>query len=557
MTSSKHGALDQIHTQIQWNRLLSVVEEQAQTLVRTAFSTSAREAGDISAGVYDTKGRMLAQAVTGTPGHVNAMAASVGFFLQKYPISKMQEGEAYITNDPWKGTGHLNDFTVVTPTFKNGQAVGLFACTSHVVDVGGRGFGPDGRQVYEEGINIPILPLVSQGRMDEKILDIVRANVRNPIEVVGDLYSLVACNEVGSNRLVDMMREFELESIDPLGQHIIDSSRKSMAEQISELPNGTYHNEMRIDGYEKEIDLVAALTVTDDTVSVDFTGTSGVSSYGINVPLTYTQAYASFGVRCVVGGDIPNNAGSLAAVKISAPEGSILNAPPPSAVTARHVIGQMLPDVIMGCLNQIIPDRVSAEGTSCLWNPVLLGGHGLTEEDYGDGQPFAMNTFHSGGTGARPSKDGLSATAFPSGVRNTPVEVNETIAPLIFWKKEYRTDSGGAGTYRGGLGQVMEISHSEGRPFAINSMFDRVIYPPRGRNGGKNGETGKLELASGKVMKGKGRQTIPTGDRLIVSMPGGGGLGDPAKRDPEALAIDVRDGFVSAEKASEDYGRKS
>ena len=153
------SAIDQIHMQIQWNRLLSVVEEQAQVLVRTAFSTSAREAGDISAGVFDVQGGMLAQAVTGTPGHVNAMAASVGSFLEVYPIEVMEVGDIYVTNDPWKGTGHLNDFTVVTPTFLDGKIVALFACTTHVVDVGGRGFGPDGRQVYEEGLCIPIMPM--------------------------------------------------------------------------------------------------------------------------------------------------------------------------------------------------------------------------------------------------------------------------------------------------------------------------------------------------------------------------------------------------------------
>jgi N-methylhydantoinase B len=552
--SSNRSALDQIHIQIQWNRLLSVVEEQAQVLVRTAFSTSAREAGDISAGVFDVEGRMLAQAVTGTPGHVNAMAASVGFFLEVYPIDTMKDGDVYITNDPWKGTGHLNDITVVTPTFLDGKPVGLFACTSHVVDIGGRGFGPDGRQVYEEGINVPIMPLAREGVVDRGLLHLIKVNVRNPIEVEGDIYSLMACNEVGGRRLVEMMREFAMTDLDDLGRHIIESSRAGMLAEIGKLPKGTYRNAMRIDGFENEVDLVGALTVSDDGIDVDFTGTSGTSRYGINVPLTYTQAYASFGVRCVIGGSIPNNAGSLGVIRVSAPEGSILNAPPPCAVAARHVIGQMLPDVMLGCLNQIIPDRVPAEGTSCLWNPVLLGGRGIVDGDYGDSRPFAMNTFHTGGTGARPGKDGMDATSFPSGVRNTPVEVNETIAPLIFWKKEYRADSGGPGTYRGGTGQVMEIAHADGSPFAISSMFDRVIHPPRGRNGGANGATGKIYLKSGTVLQGKGRQTIPAGDGLVLEMPGGGGLGDPAKRDAASVTIDVRDGFVSAEAAREAYG---
>ena len=549
----KEHAIDQIHMQIQWNRLLSVVEEQAQVLVRTAFSTAAREAGDISAEVFDVGGRMLAQAVTGTPGHVNAMAASVGSFLKVYSIETMEEGDVYVTNDPWKGTGHLNDFTVVSPTFHNGRIIALFACTSHVVDVGGRGFGPDGRQVYEEGLNIPIMPLAKKGEFSESVLQILRANVRNPVEVEGDLYSLASCNDVGGRRLVAMMREFKLENLEELGCHIIGASRDGMLSEIKDLPHGVYKNAMRIDGYEKELDLVCAMTISDNGIDLDFEGTSTKSNFGINVPVTYTEAYATFGVRCVIGSRVPNNAGSLEPIRIHAPVGCILNAPHPAAVTARHVIGQMLPDVVLGCLHHIIPDRIPAEGTSCLWNPVLLGGHGLTDEDYGDATPFAMNTFHSGGTGARPGKDGLDATAFPSGVRNTPVEVNETIAPLIFWKKEYRIDSGGAGAHRGGVGQVMEVSHAQGAPFAINTMFDRVIHPPRGRNGGNNGMTGRLYLKSGTELKGKGRQSIPKGERIVMEMPGGGGLGDPKARDRKAILNDVQNGLVSVEQAQSVY----
>lgn len=552
---SSNSALSQIHTQIMWNRLIAVVEEQAQTLIRTAFSTSAREAGDLSAGVFDPEGRMLAQAVTGTPGHINAMAASVGFFLDRFPAETMKPGDVYITNDPWMGTGHLHDFTVVTPTFHKDRLVALFASTTHVVDVGGIGFGADGRQVFDEGIYLPIIPLANEGKMNEIVLEIVRANVREPIQVEGDLYSLTACNEIGCRRLVEMMNEFDLDDVAALGRHVIEHSHSAMLDEIGKLPRGTWHNSMRIDGYDKEVDLVAALTIADDGIHVDFDGTSPVSNYGINVPLTYTQAYASFGVRCIVGPAVPNNAGSLSAVQVTAPKGSILNAPHPCAVAARHVIGQMLPDVVMGCLHQALGDEVPAEGTSCLWNPIVMGGHGLVPDaDFGDATPFAVNLFHTGGAGARPTKDGLSATAFPSGVRNTPVEINESIAPIVVWSKEYRTDSGGPGQHRGGTGQVMQISSAENAPFAISAMFDRVHNPPRGRSGGKNGQTGSVSLKSGKVLRAKGVQSIPVGDRLVLQMPGGGGFGDPMQRDPAMVALDVRDGLVSTEAARADYG---
>ena len=548
-----NSPLAQIHNQLMWNRLIAVVEEQAQTLIRTAFSNTVREAGDLSAGVFDLNGRMLAQALTGTPGHVNAMAASVGFFLEKFPASSMQEGDVYITNDPWMGTGHLHDFTVVTPTFKNGRLVALFASTSHVVDVGGLGFGPDGRQVYEEGIYIPLMRLATRGVMNESLLEIVRANVREPVQVEGDFYSLAACNETGGQRLVEMMEEFDLDDVRALGDFVIASSRDSMLEEIRKLPAGTYRNSMRVDGYEEPVDLVAAMTISETGIDIDFTGTSPISTYGINVPVTYTQAYASFGARCVVGGSIPNNAGSLEPVRVSAPPGSILNAPHPCAVAARHAIGQMLPDVVLGCLEQAVDGRVPAEGTSCLWNPVLYAGHGISGK-FVDATPFTVTLFHNGGTGARPNSDGLSATAFPSGVRNTPVEINEAISPIIVWRKEYRTDSGGAGEHRGGTGQVMEISNGEGASFAMSSMFDRVTYPARGRSGGASGLNGRVRLASGTELRAKGRQQVPGGDRLIMEMPGGGGFGNPLARDPERVRDDVVNELVSREAAQRDYG---
>jgi N-methylhydantoinase B len=349
------------------------------------------------------------------------------------------------------------------------------------------------------------------------------------------------------------MAEFDLDDVRALGDFVINSSRDSMLEEIRKLPAGTYHNSMRIDGYEEPVDLVAALTISDSGIDIDFTGTSPVSIYGINVPLTYTQAYASFGARCVVGGSIPNNAGSLAPVRVSAPPGSILNAPHPCAVAARHAIGQMLPDVVLGCLEQAVHGRVPAEGTSCLWNPVLYAGHGISGK-FSNATPFTVTLFHNGGTGARPESDGLSATAFPSGVRNTPVEINEAIAPIVVWRKEYRTDSGGAGRHRGGTGQVMEISNGEGASFAMSSMFDRVTYPARGRSGGANGMNGRVRLGSGTELRAKGRQQVPGGDRLIMEMPGGGGYGNPLERDPQRVRDDVLNELVSREAAERDYG---
>ena len=530
-----------LSNQVLWDRMLAVVEEQAQALIRTAFSTSVREAGDLSAGIFDIQGRMLAQAVTGTPGHVNAMAASVGFFLEKYPAAEMAEGDVYLTNDPWLGTGHLFDFTVVTPAFRDGRPVALFASTVHVVDIGGRGFGPDAGQVYEEGLCIPIMKMFDRGTPCDPVFEIVRANVREPTQVVGDLYSLAVCNDVGVKRLGEMMTDFGLSDLDAIADHVIEHSNQAMRRAIAALPQGAYDYRMTVDGYDRPLTLQARLTVGNSGISVDFSGTSDMSPFGINVPLTYTQAYASFGVRCVVGPDVPNNAGSLAAITVTAPDGCILNAPRPAAVNIRHVTGQMLPDVVLGCLDQAKPGCAPAEGSSSLWNPMLSGGHGVVgDAGGGDAPAFAVTIFHSGGAGAAPWRDGLSATAYPSGVRCTPVEITETIAPILFRRKEYRPGSGGDGRFRGGLGQVMEIEHGDGAPFAVFALFDRIDHPARGRAGGADGAAGYLGLASGAVLKGKGKQIVPAGDRLIMLMPGGGGYGPPAERDPTARAGDVR-----------------
>src|SRR5688572_12375847 len=360
-------ALVQIQMQVMWNRLVSVVEEQAQTLVRTAFGAATREAGDLSAGVFLPDGRMVAQAVTGTPGHVNSMAESVKYFLQEYPVATMCPGDVFIANDPWKTTGHLNDLTMVTPVFRGKHMVAMFASTVHVVDIGGLGLSADGTQVYHEGLFIPIVRLVSRGRMDENVLKLIRANVREPVQVEGDIYSLIACNEVGGRRLLAMMDEFAIADIERVAEHIISRSHAAMLATVREWPEGTWSYTMTTDGYDAPITLKAALTVSKSGIDIDFTGTSGVVTNGINVPKSYTDAYTSFGVRCVIGPHIPNNAGSLSVVRVKAPEGCILNAPYPLAVSARSIVGQMLPDIVFGCLGQARPDKAPTENSSALW----------------------------------------------------------------------------------------------------------------------------------------------------------------------------------------------
>ncbi len=544
--------LSDIDKQILWNRLIAIVEEQAQTLMRTAFNPIVRESGDLSAGIFDLEGRMIAQAVTGTPGHINTMAESVAHFLKHFTLEEMHPEDIYLTNDPWKAAGHLNDFMLVRPCFHQGQLIGFTSCTSHLADIGGLGFGPDGSDVLDEGLYVPIFKLVDAGKLDQTFMTILKANSRVPIEVEGDIFALIACVECGSRRLSECMGDFLITDIVDISRYIIDTSRRSTQEQIRLLKDGVYHYEMRVDGYDKALDLVASLTICDGQINVDFTGTSGLSKYGINCPLNYASAYTCFALKCAIAPEVPNNQGSIEPMVIWAPEDSILNAPYPVPVAMRHVVGQLLPDVMFGCLHQVIPEKVPAEGTCCLWDLPLRGGYSV---DSGLGSTkFATELVHNGGTGARPIKDGLSATSFPSGVMGSLVEITESVSPLIIWRRELRKNSGGAGKYRGGLGQILELSSSENAPVSLFAAVDRINHPARGREQGLAGTCGELSLSNGTKFNPKGEQTIPAGERLIVLTPGGGGHGNPLDRAPSDVVADVMAGLVDREHAEQYYG---
>ena len=531
-----------IRLQVMWNRLIAVVEEQATTLIRTAFSASVREAGDLSAGVYDACGRMLAQAVTGTPGHVNTMAEAVGNFLRAIPPDGMAPGDVFLTNDPWLGTGHLHDITVVTPSFRGGRLIGFFACTAHVVDVGGRGFGADGRSVFEEGLQIPIMRFADRGEVNADLIRLVRANVREPEQVVGDLHSLAACNEVGHRRLTEMLDESGTDDLEELAGFVFERTRAAMLERLAALPRGTWPSELVTDGYDEPVRLRAAVTLAADGVRVDFAGSGPVSPWGINVPLIYTKAYACYALKCVVAPDIPNNWASLDLFAASSPE-NILNAARPAPVSLRHVIGHMVPDLILGALAKALPGRIPAEGAGALWNI-----HISARPTGPEGRRAEILMFNSGGTGARPTLDGLSATAFPSGVMTMPVEATEQAGPVVIWRKELRPGSGGAGTRRGGLGQVIEIAAAPGHALRFSAMFDRVAHPARGRDGGGDGAPGAVTLDDGTPLPPKGWQALPPGRRLVLALPGGGGFGDPAGRDPDDRARDLRRGYVDGDE---------
>ena len=545
--------------QIMWTRLTAVVEEQAKSLIRTAFSATVSEAGDLSAGIFDIQGRMIAQAVTGTPGHVNSMAEAVKHFIATFPVETMRDGDHFITNDPWLSSGHLHDITVVTPTFHQGKIVALFACCCHQVDIGGLGHGPDGKSIYEEGLFIPIMYLARQGELNQDLLGLIAANVRQPYQVEGDIMSYMASNEAGGRHLVQMLTEFPDIPLADLSSFILARSKQAVIRQIKDLPNGIYKSSITVDGYDQPVTLKAAITIEDERIIVDFDGSASASKFGINLVMNYTLAYSAYGVRAAIAGDIPNNAGSLEPIVVLAPEGSILNVQKPAPVCARHIIGQFLPDLVLGCLDQVPGVSVPAEGSSALWGVQMRGGPEVAEavdaaSNRTPPEPFDLLFFNSGGTGARANLDGLSATGFPSGVRALPVEAVENNAPIVIWKKELRPGSGGAGKWRGGLGQTVEVGTVDQSDFAVFAMFDRVDNPARGRANGLQGAAGSVSTRNGKPLRSKGKQIIAGDDRLIIEIPGGGGTGSPFERELARIDDDLVAGIIDRKEASDLYG---
>ncbi|CUH45361.1 hydantoinase B/oxoprolinase family protein [Ruegeria atlantica] len=540
--------------QVMWNRLISVVEEQAQALVRTAFSTSVREAGDLSAGVYDTHGNMLAQAVTGTPGHVNAMADAVAHFIRRIGRENMFEGDVYITNDPWEGTGHLHDITMVTPSFHKGALVGYFACTAHIVDIGGRGFGADAQSVYEEGLYIPIMKFADRGEVDDTLVRIIRGNVREPDQLIGDIYALATCNEIGHRRLIEMMEEFTLDQLNSVADFILENSRLATIEAIAALPQTSAVGEMTMDGFDVPITLRVKISVEGNRIVTDFTGTSGLDKKGINCPLVYTKAYACYALKVAIAPEIPNNAASLAPFEITAPENSIVNALHPAPVALRHIVGHFVPDAVYDAFDKIVPGLAPAEGAGCLCNFQVSLRPRSDAPAPADARRSEVLTFNSGGSGARPEHDGLNATAFPSGVMTMPIEATEHAGPVIIWRKELRLDSGGAGKTRGGLGQYMVVGAQEGHEFDIQAMFDRSQHPARGRRGGHNGAPTTIAQDDGSAMRVKGKQFVPHGRKVVMAFPGGAGYGDPAERPKELVKRDLARGYISTDTAQRDYG---
>lgn len=541
------AAIDPVTLEILWSRLVTVTNEQATALQRTSFTPIVRESGDLSAAVFDAKGRMLAQAVTGTPGHINSLATGMKHFLDAFPPPTLAPGDILITNDPWKTSGQLNDLSVVTPVFRNDRLVGFFGNCCHAMDIGGRGLSADASEVFEEGLYVPMMKLYKAGEPNEDLFAILAGNVRAPFEVLGDVHAQVAGNQVGVDRLLEYLDDFDLPDLDGLSEEICARSERALRGAIAELPDGDYRKVIHTDGIDQPVRIECCVSIRGDEVHVDYSGSSDQIDRGMNVVLNYTAAYTSYALKCAISPEVPHNDGSLRPVVTTAPEGSILNPRPPAAVAARHIVGHFLPHAIFGALAPIIPNRVLAEGAGNIWLTTVRG--------VGTDR-FITVFFAAGGTGARPTKDGLSTTSFPSGIATAPVEVIETTSPLFIRRKELRRDSGGAGRYRGGLGQAIEVEVRTDEPYIVSSLADRMRFVAEGYFGGGPGGSGGFKTSLGTRPNPKISSRLPAGTGFTLELPGGGGFYDPLTRDPKAVADDVAEGYVSMASAWRNYGVK-
>ncbi|MER6664033.1 hydantoinase B/oxoprolinase family protein [Amycolatopsis japonica] len=536
-------SVDPILVGLLGNRLHSILAEQQNALVNTAFSSVVRESLDLACAVFDSRGEMIGQSVGGTPGHINAMATGMHHFVAAYPPGTLAPGDVLLTNDPWQTAGQINDITVATPVFLRGRLVAWFASCCHAPDIGGRLVSAEAHEVFEEGLRLPIMKFLRAGEVNADLELLIRANVRTPEETIGDLYAQVTGNEVGAASLVRLLEEFGLDSLDDVAAEIMNRSERALRDALAKLPDGTYTSELATDGFDdEEVVLKVAVTIDGEDIHLDFAGSSPQSRRGINVVLNYTRAYASFAVKAAISPAVPHNAGSFRPVHVTAPEGSVLNCTPPAPVASRHLIGHFLPSLLMTAL----PGNALAHSADALWMTIWRGADA-------EGREFMLNVFQTGGIGARSTKDGLNTTGFPSGLRSTPTEVIETMAPLIQRERVLRMDSGGAGKWRGGLGQCTTVAARGEISWSVNGNVDRVRRPASGVDSGHDGAAGRFELTRG-ALPSKSRVNLRPDDVVNVDLPGGGGYGDPFERDPDAVLADVVDGYISVEAARELYG---
>ena len=546
------SAIDPVSLEILWSRFIAVADEAATTLVRTSFSPTVRESNDYACVLFDAAGHAIAENTIGIPSFNMTLSRTLAHFLQMRPLKSWRPGDVGITNDPWLATGHLPDVTVVAPIFIGERLVAWSGSVAHMVDIGGIPWSADGRQVFEEGLRIPPMMLFREGKPNEDLLQLIRANNRLPDQVIGDLMAMVSAGRIGEARLVELMSEVGVEDLTEISAEIRSRAERSMRAAIKAVPDGTYRSALDMDGAPDEpIHLEVTVTVAGDEMTVDYAGPSPQVLGALNTVMNYTEAYSCYPLKCLLDPATPRNDGSYKPIRVKAPEGSILNPRFPAAVNARQLVGHVLSGMLFDALSTAIPQRIIGESGSAPTLRCVVSGIAAS------GLPFSSILFLNGGMGARPDIDGLATTCFPSTVMAGAMEAVEAVSPLRIWRKEFAVDSGGAGRFRGGLGQELEVEVLSATSAIVSLFVERTRNPARGVVGGKQGGGSRVEI-NGKCdgFPLKGRSRIAAGDRIFVRYSGGGGYGDPRERDRDAVRADVEAGIVSAQAARDVYGAK-
>ncbi len=535
----KGARFDAVTMQILWTRLISIVNEASAALVRTSFSALVREAYDFSVIITDERGQGVVQPPASIPAFIGTLPSTVRHILAEFPAEVIRQGDIFITNDPWKGTGHLADVSVAKPIFVKGVLVGFAASVAHAPDMGGRTGSTESRDVFEEGFQIPVMRLASAGKPDATFIKILRANVRTPDEVVGDLYAQISALELMERRTIAMLREYGLDSLTDIALEIHERSEAAMRAAIREIPDGTYRYEIQTDGLDDPMSIKVAVKIKGDEIVVDYAGTSPQVDRALNSALCYTTAYTMYGLKCVLSPDIPNNEGSFRPIRIEAPLGSIINHKFPTSGCSRAMLGHYLPFAVLGALSSVIPDRVMAGPGSPIWSVLMRG----TDRH---GRAFSNKLFFNGGVGANQQSDGMSCVSWPSNISLTPAEVVEQLTPARVVYKRLRPGSGGPGKHRGGLGQDILIENGSSSPMVLAFLAERTKFAAPGIAGGGDGALGALRI-NGEAADPKRQHVLRPGGTILMSTPGGGGYGPADERSAEAIARDARLGFAAAD----------
>lgn len=538
---------DPISLEVMWNRLISVVDEAAATLVRTSFSTIVKESNDYSCVLLDAKGNSVANNTASIPSFIATLSRTMSHFLKKFPQDQWEPGDVVMTNDPWLASGHLPDITMAMPIFHKGKLVAFAGTIAHSPDIGGSIWSADTRELFEEGIRIPVMKLYCAGEPNEMLMEIIRANVRVPEMVFGDLNAQITAQTMCRNRLVEFLDETGLDDLVDLAREIQSRAERVMRKAILEVPDGVYEKTVEMDGFDEPLIIQCRITVKGDELEIDFEGSSLQIGRALNCVMNYTYSYATYPIKCALDPFTPKNEGSYRPISIKAPEGSILNPRVPAPVNARQLIGHMLSAAVFGALEKAVPEKIMAESGSQPTLRALFTGVGLDDEK------FSSILFANGGMGARYDKDGIACTPFPTNSTCGSIEVFESTVPLLFWKKEMVKDSGGAGRFRGGIGQEIILEVISRDPIRVSLLTDRHRHPAQGYMGGLAGMPNRIVLNDGQFIHPKSQTTLKPGDRLTINYAGGGGFGPPEGRDLEKVEEDLAEELISHEASQDVY----